>query len=54
MTVMETTPNGTIFGHLAASDKDTGDNAKLKFRFSNFASDEFKTLFSLNETSGKD
>ncbi|XP_070197374.1 protocadherin gamma-B5-like [Littorina saxatilis] len=52
MTVMETAPVGTVFGHLTASDGDAGDNGDLSYRFSLLTQSDVTDLFSLNDTSG--
>ncbi|XP_076446357.1 protocadherin-9-like [Babylonia areolata] len=53
LTVMETAPVGTVFGHVAASDGDVGRNGQLTYRFSLLTSSEVTDLFSLNSTSGE-
>ncbi|KAL8613463.1 hypothetical protein ACOMHN_007506 [Nucella lapillus] len=53
MTVMETAPVGTVFGHLTAEDGDVGPNGRLTFKFSLLTTSEVTNLFSLNSTSGE-
>ena len=53
MTVMETAPVGTVFGHLTATDGDVGANGDLSYRFSLLTPSDVTSLFSLNASSGE-